>query len=194
MAKGVHSKRRKRNQSIKRKILEQSLWGPSLEETSKRLFKRTFGTGDDSIMKLKKNAFRYPNDPEAVIPQAITPKFIDKRTSAAPTEFLIKENEGMKKKNLIKKENKKNLDKLLREAQMRAEGKEREDDIIELEMLQEDEVDTMNFDKANISEKKKKFKESGMEIDVVDNSRNRNLKRKRNSHKKKSKSHYIVNY
>jgi hypothetical protein len=152
--------------------------------------------GDDSMMKMKKNGFRFPNDPEAAIPQAAQPNYIDRRTSAAPREFLIKD-QGIKKKNQIKKENKENLDKLLKEAQLRGEGREREEEIIEVDMLEQDEdINQMDFEDSHTVRKNKKKKNEMMDMDMDDNNINRKntIGRRRRKNKKKSKSHYIINY
>ncbi len=142
-------------------------------------------------MKLKKNAFRFPKDSEAVFPQAAAPVYIDKRTLAAPREFLYKDHQGTKMKNLIKKENQANLNKLLRQAELRGEGKEREDEVIEMEMLQDDDIEegNLNFEKVKVSDRKKR--NDAMDLDLDDNNINR-TKRRRN--KRETKSHKIVNY
>ena len=51
----------------------------------------------------KKNAFRYPKDPEAEYPQYEKPVYIEKRQRYLPIEYLIK-NTGEKHKNKVKRE------------------------------------------------------------------------------------------
>jgi hypothetical protein len=149
--------------------------------------------GDDSVLKLKKNGFRFPNDPEAAIPQAAAPVYIDKRTLAAPREFLFKEHQGTKKKNLIKRENKDNLEKLLKDAELRGEGKEREDQVIDMEMLQEDGFDADEMVEEVPQKKNKKNQKDKMDVDMDLDENNIN-RTKRRRHKRSSKSHFIVNY
>lgn len=210
MAKGVHSKRRKRNQSIKRKILDESkifikileLWRPRLEETSKRLMKRTFGKGDDSLIIRKKNAFRYPKDPASEFPQAEKIVHIDKRAASARTDYLVKEM-GSKKKNILKQKHQEGLELALKQAEARAEGREREDEVIDMnKLVQMDEdgninVDQLDMDKFSINDKSKKGKKNksssgGMEVEEE----RRGGSERRNKKKKgrKSKSYFIVNY
>jgi hypothetical protein len=203
MAKGVHSKRRKRNQSIKRKILDEKMWRPTLEATSKRLFKRTFGKGDDSVITMKKNGFRFPKDPEAEIPQAKAPIFIDRRTSAAPREYLMKEM-GTKKKNILKKQVAEDLQEKLRDAEDRALGRVRENEVIDLnDFVKYDEYGNidMDMDRLEVNEKKKtknvKKKNNFEDMDLDDtgiNRRGNSNTQRRNKKKKKSKSFYLVNY
>jgi hypothetical protein len=214
MAKGVHSKRRKRNQSIKRKVLEESkiiifnfleIWRPRLEETSKRLFKRTFGSGDDSVITNKKNAFRYPNNPDAIIPQAEPPVHIDKRSKAVKKEFLIQD-KGVKNKNLKKKANEDALSTALQRVRDKVAGTLRENDVIDLnDMIKLDEygnidVDNIDMDKSSLNtvEKKKKIpKKNNIDhMDMDDNSERKAPLRtqRKNNKKKKNKSYYLVNY
>ena len=103
MAKGTHSKRHKYNMSIIRKVMESKVFTPRDNATSERLLKRTYGIGDESIITRKKNAFRYPNDPNSEFPKEKKPVYIDRRAASLPIEFRIK-NYGEKKKNRIKKE------------------------------------------------------------------------------------------
>ena len=199
MAKGVHSKRRKRNQSVKRKILEEQLWRPTLEATSKRLFKRTFGKGDDSLITSKKNAFRFPKDPEAEFPQAKDPIYIDRRTSAAPREFLMKEM-GTKNKNLLKQQNAANLELQLRQAEDRALGKVRENEVIDLnDFVKYDEygnidMDQIDVSRVGVSEAKKTKSNKADDMDLDDAGANRGNANTRNKRRKKTKSYYLVNY
>lgn len=203
MAKGVHSKRRKRNQAIKRKILDEKVWRPRLQETSNRLLKRTFGKGDDSVITRKKNAFRFPKDPEAEFPQAEKPVYIDRRAQSANVQYLIRDS-GMKKKNQLKKLHEETLSQSLKDAERRALGMEREDDVIEMndiENADEDiDVDNIDMNKFSLNEtnkgksKSKKKKEMGMDIDQEESGRRSNMNRRNKRKNKKSKSYYIVNY
>jgi hypothetical protein len=188
MAKGVHSKRRKRNQSLKRKILYErniflkiDLYKPKLEEVHKRLMKRTYGMGDDSVVTNKRNAFRYPKDPEAVFPQQVDPKFIDRRVSAQPVEFLLKVKQTKQKK---KKDNLQAIQDSMKFAVDKVEGNLREDVVIDINNI---DMET-DFDNLNIEKNKKRNKEVGMDIDGE-----RQIN-KRHRKQRKSKSHYIINY
>ena len=187
MAKGVHSKRRKKNQSLKRKILYESkyyintdIYKKKLDDVSKRLFKRTFGKGDDSVITNKKNAFRYPTDPEAVIPQHPDPVFVDRRAKAQPVEFLMRDKKTKQNK---KKAHLELLEENYKFAEDKVEGKLREDMVIDINNFDMD----MDFDKLNVGENKGKKKNHVMDID-----NDKPITRKHK--KKKSKSHYIINY
>jgi hypothetical protein len=195
MAKSVHSKRRKRNQSIKRKVLYENIFRPRLEETSLRLLKRTFGSGDDSVVERKKNAFRYPKDPSAEFPQAPAPVYIERRSKNLPREFLVKER-GMKVKNQKKKARIETLSSAIQEAEDRVEGRERENDIIELDKI-DDNVDIdMHMDKLNVGEKKKnkpRKSHEGMEVEADENRKNKRTSYKKSRKNKKNKSYLIMN-
>ena len=97
MAKGTHSKRHKYNMRLIRKLMEEKVFGPRDSATSDRLLKRTYGTGDESIITRKKNAFRYPNDPNSEFPQEKRPVYLDRRAASLPIQYRIK-NYGEKKK------------------------------------------------------------------------------------------------
>jgi len=149
--------------------------------------KRTFGKGDDSQITRKKNAFRYPNNQDAVIPQAEQPVFIDKRAKYAKTTYLAKDY-GMKKKNVIKKNTIETRNLALIEAKARGEGKERENDIIDTDHLNDLDIDNLDMENITLNENKKgKNKNIGMDIEY--SARKINKKRK-----KKNKSHFIVNF
>ncbi len=172
-----------------------------MEETSKRLLKRTFGLGDDSVMELKKNAFRYPNDPSSEIPQAKQPIFIDKRTRAIPTKYLVKE-KGIKHKNLIKLEQAEKLESELKKVHDKVEGNLREGEVIDLnKMVETDEFGNIKMDddiemhKFNSNDKQNKNKSKQMDIDHMEIGGEKNARKiMKNKKKKKTKSHFIVNY
>lgn len=175
-----------------------------MEETYKRLLKRTFGTGDDSVVTNKKNAFRYPKDPESVFPKAPEPVYIDRRALALPREYLIKE-KGMKNKN-IKKQNKiENLNKAMKEAEDKVEGRVRENEVIDLnKMVNLDEYGNLdidqelNMDNMTLDDGKNKKNKKKNRMEIVDEDINFTSKNKKAGNKKRktrnSKSHYIVNY
>jgi hypothetical protein len=174
------------------------LWTPTLQQTSTRLLKRTFGMGDDSVIKMKKNAFRYPNQPDAEIPQAKQPIFVDRRSKSAPTEYLVKE-KGMKHKNILKQENAERLESELKKVQEKVEGNIREGEVIDLnKMVDVDEYGNIQMDAEldfNKEKKAKKTKNSQMDVDHFEISEERNTRRNlKNKKKKKTKSHFIVNY
>jgi hypothetical protein len=177
------------------------LWRPRLEETSKRLFKRTFGKGDDSIIERKKNAFRYPNHVDSEFPQAEKPVYIDKRAKSARREFLIRDI-GIKMKNQIKQQIVETRNMALRKAEARGEGREREDDVININNIVNSEanidIDELDMDKFTLNDKKtkkpiKNKKETGMEIEDNNFGKKENYRKNRNK-KKKNKSFYLVNY
>jgi hypothetical protein len=150
--------------------------------------KRTFGKGDDTVITNKKNAFRYPKDPEAVFPQHPDPVFIDRRTKAIPPEMLIKD-KSMKKKNLKKKLHKEGLEKAFKEIHDRVEGTERDNDIIDLNNIDMDE----ELDKLTLGDKKRNTRKkvnSGMDLDLEESAPKARRSR-RNT--KKGKSYYIMN-
>jgi hypothetical protein len=156
--------------------------------------KRTFGKGDDSLITRKKNAFRFPNDKESEYPQAEKPVYIDKRAKYAKTEYLVKEI-GLKKKNVEKKNAVEARYNALLAAEARAEGREREDDVIEMNDLADlddnFDVEKLDLDKFTLNDNKKsKNKRGGMDVEDT-SARRQNINKKR---KKKNKSYYLVNY
>ncbi len=152
--------------------------------------KRTFGRGDDSVTQRKKSAFRFPKDESAAFPQAEEPVYIDKRNKNANTDYLIKSH-GIKKKNLIQKELIETRNVVMKEAEARGLGLEREDEVIGLDDMNN--IDTQMDNFAIEKKKKKKEKVTGMDIDVGEGKSVRTIKNK-GKKKKKSKSHYLVNY
>jgi hypothetical protein len=150
-------------------------------------------------MKLKKNAFRFPNNPDAEIPQAKAPVFIERRSHAIPTEFLIKE-KGIKHKNLLKQQHSEKLESELKKVQDKVEGNLREGEVIDLnEMVDTDEygninmIEDINMDSRNPKQRKNKSKQ--MDVDHFDMTGESNARKKmKNKKKKKTKSHFIVNY
>lgn len=143
---------------------------------------RTYGHGDDTIVTNKKNGFRFPNDPDAVIPQAPAPVYIDKRSCAVKTEYLLKE-KGMKAKNKKKQALSDAISKGFKEVEDKIEGRLREDDIIEMDKIDQlggvgdlEDLDMMDIEGGFM-------KKSG----------SRNLRKNKRA-SKKSKSHYIINF
>jgi hypothetical protein len=141
--------------------------------------KRTYGMGDDSYVTNKKNAFRYPKDPEAVIPQQAEPVFIDRRVKAQPIELLLREKQTKQK---LKKDHKEALEESMKFAEDKVHGRLREDMVLDINNIDME----MDFDDLNLDKKKKK--KAGMEIDEEKQINKRHKK------KRKSKSHYIINY
>jgi len=150
---------------------------------------------------MKKNAFRYPNDPAAIIPQAKQPIFIDRRSKSVPTQYLVKE-KGMKYKNILKLENSNRLEAEFKKVHDRVEGNVREGEVIDLNKLVDvDEFgnikidEEIEMDEVNPTEKIKKNKSKGMDIDHLDMTGDNNIKKTmKNKKKRKNKSHFIVNY
>jgi hypothetical protein len=156
--------------------------------------KRTFGTGDDSIVTNKKNAFRYPKDPEAIFPQHPDPVFIDRRTAAIPAELLIQE-KGIKKKNLKKQMLKENRDRTFKQLKDKVDGNEREGEIIDINNIDMDyELEKLTLDNEKNKNKKAKKQTKKMDMDLdVEESKPKNTRRT-NRKNKKSKSYYLINY
>lgn len=148
-------------------------------------------------MKLKKNAFRYPNDPEAVIPQQKEPVYIERRSYLIPSEYLVKE-KGMKHKNRLKLENAERLSSELKKVHDKVEGNLREGEVIDLnELVDTDEfgnikmMEDVNMDNTN----KGKNKSKKMDVDHFEMNEVRNVRKTLKSKKKrKNKSHFLVNY
>lgn len=147
--------------------------------------KRTEGNGDDSIVTRKKNAFRFPKSSDSEFPQQPAPIYIDRRSKSLPAEYLMKE-KGIKKKNAKKKAQIETLNTELKAAEARAEGKTRENEVIDLNnLVQLDEY-------GNIDMGADEAKEDFMDIDEDNmDKKGKTLRRKKN---KKNKSHYIVNF
>jgi hypothetical protein len=143
--------------------------------------KRTYGMGDDSVVTNKKNAFRFPKDPEAVFPQQADPVFIDRRVKAQPVEFLLREKQTKQKK---KKAHLEALEESMKFAEDKVEGKLREDMVLDINNIDME----MDFDNLNLDKNKRKKKRAGMDVD------DEGQINKRHKKKKKSKSHYIINY
>ena len=183
MAKGTHSKRHKYNMRLIRKLMEEKVFGPRDSATSDRLLKRTYGTGDESIITRKKNAFRYPNDPNSEFPQEKRP--------ALPIQYRIK-NYGEKKKNRVKRE----MEELLRKEIEKANGNFNDGKIIDIDDMGELVKDVENMDiEGKNKNKKYKEKDIGMDLDeVIGNKRHVIKKIKRNGYRHKRKSKNIMNF
>ena len=202
MAKSTHSKRRKRNQSIKRTILYRDKGKENMEAINLRLRKRTEGRGDEGYITRKKNAFRHPTDSEAIFPQQAPEQFVDKRQSNAPAEILIQA-KGMKTKKL-KKQN--HLEALARNFAA-IDGNQNEGGIIDMnKMANLDEFGNIDFKRENgntvmfVDDNvdkivRKKEKGNGMDIEIDSslrkNKKDLNFRMRRN---KKKKSSFLVNY
>lgn len=164
--------------------------------------RRTEGRGDEGYITRSKNAFRFPKDPSAVIPQQKEEIFVDRRQSAAPSEILFQQR-GIKTKNLKKQINL----ELLAKGRREAEGLQNEGEVIDLNKLANmDEFGNVNFEHQmagmNIEEddnqpqkSKNKKKEVGMELDMDFSLKNKktNLNYRKRQNKKK-KSSFIVNF
>lgn len=186
---------RKVSKYTKTNLIE--VFGPRQSATSDRLFKRTFGNGDDSLRTRKKNAFRYPKDPEAVYPQYEKPVYIEKRQRYLPTEYLIK-NTGEKPKNRIKREQE---EALQREFAL-AEGKINEGKAIDVDDMEGivDDVEDMEIEEGNNNKNKnknkRKEKDYGMDIDDITGkpSIQKVRRNKKKGYRHKQKSKYIMKY
>ena len=156
--------------------------------------KRVYGAGDDSLITPKKNAFLFPNDPNAEFPQAPAPEYIERRAKYLPYQYLIK-NKGMKAKNIYKKEKEANLKKLMEIA----EGKLHENEAIDIEDMGGlvDDVENINIDEEDKGNKLrknvKKIKEIGMDIDDVNTIQKRSKIKKirRNGYRHRKKTNAL---
>ena len=195
MAKGVHSKRRKKNKSLQRRVLWEAKGKQEHEEIHKRLMKRTFGVGDDDYIHRKKNAFRYPNDPTAIFPKHAAPSYIDKRAAYIPYDLRQKKS-GVKAYKIEEQRQKKEIEDALKAAEDKVLGENKGNidlskmdtfdfDIDkEISKLQDMNILTKNEVKQKRREEKKlKMEDETKKVNVV-----------RNKKKKKSKSYYLVNH
>ena len=191
MAKGTHNKTHKRNQGIIRRLMQDKVFTPRTNAAHDRLLKRTFGSGDDSLITRKKNAFRYPNDPNAEFPQEEKPVYIDRRRMNLPVEYL-KKDIYEKKKNKYARER----DEKLKNELLRVEGKLNEDKNIELKDMEDIPMDDDSEDKNNNKNKiSNKEKGNGMIIDDDLNSFKRTKKKiNRGGFRHKRKSKHIMNF
>ena len=191
MAKGTHNKTHKRNQSIIRRLMQDKVYTPRTNAIHERLLKRTLGQGDDSLITRKKNAFRYPNDPNAIFPQEEKPVYIDRRSMNLPTEYLKKEIYE-KKKNKYARER----DEKLKNELLRIDGKLNENKNIELGDMEDIPMDE---DKEENNKKESKIfnkeKETGMILDDdYKNIRKNRKKINRGGFKHKRRSKHIMNF
>ena len=191
MAKGTHNKTHKRNQGIIRRLMQDKVFTPRTNAAHDRLLKRTFGSGDDSLITRKKNAFRYPNDPNASFPQEEKPEYIDRRRMNLPVEYLKKDIYEKKKNKYIRERDEKLKNELLR-----VEGKLNEDKNIELKDMEDIAMDDDSEDKNNNNNKiNKKEKGSGMVIDDDLNNFKRTKKKiNRGGFRHKRRSKHIMNF
>jgi hypothetical protein len=167
--------------------------------------KRTFGTGDDDYTRRKKNAFRYPKDPEAIIPQADKPFYIDKRAAHVDPSLRIKL-KGMK---IWKAENlrrEKEIETALENAKQKVDNEDNYKLLKNKDMtinLPKDDYNFMDEEMEGLKKKKVIKPKNNMSMEVDDET-TKNEKRERNklkpivrNKKKKNKnvkSHYIVNH
>lgn len=176
-----------------------------MKEINTRLLKRTEGRGDEEYITRKKNAFRFPKDKSAIIPQQKAEKFVDRRQSAAPAEILIQA-KGIKTKKLKKQ---KHLEEIAKGMAL-AEGNQNEGGIIDMNKLANmdefgnimfdeeiDQMEDMVIDEKMEKKIKRKEKERNKGMDIeFDNTLKRNKKdlNFRQRRNKKKKSSFIINY
>ena len=191
MAKGTHNKTHKRNQGIIRRLMQDKVYTPRTNAIHERLLKRTMGQGDDSLITRKKNAFRYPNDPNAVFPQEEKPVYIDRRSMNLPVEYLKKEIYE-KKKNKYARER----DEKLKNELLRIEGKLNEDKNIEIKDMEDIPMDDDSEEKnnKNVIKVDKKEKGNGMILDDDYNVKRNKKRIRRGGYRHKRKSKYIMNF
>lgn len=185
MAKGVHSKRRKKNKSLQRRAIYEQIGKEIDKATHQRLLKRTFGSGDDSYITRKKNAFLFPKDPEAIFPQADKPLYIEKRAAYLPMHLRTKK-KGIKAYKLEEQRQKQEIQDAINKAEEEFEKntnkhKATRDMNIDLSSSLNNLTSLdKELERLNVSEKSKENKSK--------KTTNRDKK------KKKSKMHYIANH
>ena len=188
MAKGTHNKTHKRNQGIIRRLMQDKIYTPRTNAIHERLLKRTKGQGDDSLITRKKNAFRYPNDPNAVFPQEEKPVYIDRRSMSLPVEYFIKD-VYEKKKNKYARER----DEKLKNELLKIDGKLNEDKNIEIKDMEN--IDMNEEDEENNKNKSfNKEKDKGMILDDDYNVKRKKKRIQRGGYRHKRKSKYIMNF
>ena len=191
MAKGTHNKTHKRNQGIIRRLMQDKVFTPRNNATHERLMKRTLGQGDDSLITRKKNAFRYPNDPNAIFPQEEKPTYIDRRRASLPVEYL-KKDIYEKQKNKYARER----DEKLKNELLKIDGKFNENKNIELEDMEDIEMDEDEIEKKEIKGKIEYNKEKGNGMVLEDDFNTKRKKKRINRggfrHKRCSK--HIMNF
>ena len=190
MAKGTHNKTHKRNQGIIRRLMQDKIYTPRTNAIHERLLKRTMGQGDDSLITRKKNAFRYPNDPNAVFPQEEKPVYIDRRSMSLPVEYFIKD-VYEKKKNKYARER----DQKLKNELLKIDGKLNEDKNIEIKDMEN--IDMNEEDEENNKNKNKSYdkeKDKGMVLDDDYNVKRKKKRIQRGGYRHKRKSKYIMNF
>lgn len=201
MAKSVHSKRRKANKSLQRRVLWAAQGKERLEKTHERLMKRTFGTGDDDYIARKKNAFRFPKDPSSIFPKADKPKYIEKRAAYVDPR-LRNVTKGIKVSKLEAKRQNEEIENALKKAEERFTKKQNnlsnnEDMNIDIPAMDGDyNFSTLDKELKNIEKKNKKNKkDNNMFVEDEQHGEDRpKIVRNKIKKKKKSKSHYIVNH
>ena len=190
MAKGTHNKTHKRNQGIIRRLMQDKVYTPRTNAIHERLLKRTMGQGDDSLITRKKNAFRYPNDPNAIFPQEEKPVYIDRRSMNLPVEYL-KKDIYEKKKNKYARER----DEKLKNELLRVEGKLNEDKNIEIKDMEDIQMDEDKDEKKhNINKNFIKEKGNDMILDDDFTVKRKKKRIQRGGYRHKRKSKYIMNF
>jgi hypothetical protein len=148
--------------------------------------KRTFGKGDDDYIKRKKNAFRFPKDPEAIFPQEPKPVYIEKRAAHVPANLRTKV-KGIKASRLEGLRQKAEIEEALNKAEEKISN--------QINNIKNNSGMTIELDK----EKNKSFSNLDKELQALekmslDNKDKNKHSTVRNKKKKKSKSYYIVNH
>ena len=193
MAKSVHSKSRKKNKAIQRRVLWEAQGRKEHEEIHKRLMKRAFGAGDDDYISRKKNAFRYPNDPSAIIPKHAEPVYIDKRSAHIPILLRVRP-KGVKAYKIEERRQKAEVESALKAADEKILGENKGHiDLSKMDTFNMDideELNKLNVLTKSEAKKAKREKKATMDIDEKHNVSNT----VRQKNKKKSRSHYIVNH
>ena len=161
--------------------------------------KRTFGTGDDEYLKRKANAFRYPKNPEAIIPQADKPRYIEKRAAHVNPELRIKL-KGMKiwKAENLRRENE--IKTALEDAKYKVDNEDNFNLLKNKDMtlsLPKDEYNFMDVDDIKKATKVSKPK-NNMDVEDATTKKERNklkpIVRNKKKKNKNVKSHYQINH
>ena len=160
--------------------------------------KRTYGAGDDEYLARKKNAFRFPKDPEAIIPKHEAPVYIDKRSAHIPVEYRYRP-KGVKACKIEEQRKIDEINNALQEAEMRFKGEKKGNIDLKLEgvndnMELDEELNKLAKLKIKSKAESKKEKKSKIAMDEDDLNETRKTIRAKKKKQKKSKSYYIVNH
>lgn len=179
MAKSTHNKRTKAKRSLVRRVLYEAQGKKIDMATHQRLMKRTYGTGDDDYITRKKNAFRYPNEKDAVFPKAAKPEFVEKRNAYINPTLFIK-NKGQKHYKLEQIRLQEEVEDALKKAE-------------EEYYNEKNKIKVDKFDMGRLDNELSNFKNSDLIEDIEMSNKQTTVRNKKKEKKKATKSHKIIN-